>query len=408
MHSSLRQLIKIHLIPILIIISIHFLTIHFTKPLMFDSNEYLSISKNIFQNHEYSISPVNTEDFKGFKGEYPTRMRQPIYPLFLSLSFWLTGENKEFVLSLQLVLNILSYLLLYKIATFVFGDKYFSNSKFLLALYFPFWMLSTNILTETVFSFLLISTLFVFLKALIKSDIKLFLYSGIILGIAFLTRPIALFIILILGLVLLLYYPIKKSIYSWVMFFIGFILIITPWFLRNVFVLDDKTPLSSDGGYNFYSASLGINEKPWFESKEFNEIVGNGYYIDRDANEKFIQKGLSNFFENPFLFFSNGIKRVFDTWTYFPGTRDYADNKAFFLFTKVIQFGIVITALVGFLIEKSKILKLFILSPAISFSIVILFSYSISRFLIPVMPFIILLSGQGIYFLYRKLLAQKN
>lgn len=408
MHSSVRHLIKLHLIPIIIIITIHFLTINFTKPSMFDSNEYLSISKHIFQNHQYSISPVNTKDFSGFRGESPTRMRQPVYPLFLSLSFWLMSESKNFVLSLQLMLNILSYILLYKIAAIVFGDKLFSSSRFLLALYFPFWMLSTNILAETVFSFLLISGLFVFLKALIKNDKKLFFYSGVILGTAFLTRPIALFIILIIGLVPFLYYPKKKSMYSWGMIFIGFILIITPWFLRNVYVLNDKTPLSSDGGYNFYSASIGINEKPWFESKEFTEIVGNGYYLDRNANKKFIQKGLSNFSKNPFLFLSNGIKRVFETWTYFPGTRDYVDNKAFFLLTKIIQFGILLTALIGFIIGKDRILKFIILSPAISFSIVILFSYSISRFLIPVMPFIILLSGQGIYFLYKKILAYKN
>ena len=408
MELSLKKNIKTHIIPVLIIVSIHIFSAKFTSPVLFDSNEYLSIAQNIQQNHEYSVSKVNTDDFKEFKGESPTRMRQPVYPLFLYLFIWVFGTTVTFVLFIQLLLNIISYFLLIEISILVFGGELFIATKYFLSVYFPFWMLSASILTETVFSFFLIPAVYLLLKETKINNRKLFLFSGLLLGLAFLTRPIALFVILALGIAYLFFYPLTKSVKNWGLIFIGFIIVVSPWFIRNVVVFGDATPLSSDGGYNFYSATLGVNQKPWSESNEFKEIVGDGYYIDRNASEKFIKKGLSNFYHSPFTFFINGIKRVFNTWTYFPGTRAFENNGTLYAGTKIIQYLILATAFIGFVIGKNKTLVLLILAPVAGFTFVLLFSYSTSRFLIPIMPFVIILSGQGVKFIIDKAMFMKN
>lgn len=403
MQLSIYKKIKSYIIPILIIVTIHILALKFTSPVFFDSNEYLSISEHIFQNHEYSVSSINKDDFPLFKGESPTRMRQPLYPLFLSVFYSNTDNSLGIVLTVQLILNIFSFILLIKIAKLVFGNELFPGSKYLLAVYFPFWMLSAAVLTESLFSFLLMCCVYLFLRAVNTNKIITFFLTGTLLGFAFLTRPIALFVILGIILAYLINYSFKKTVKQGGIILLGFLLIIAPWFIRNIIDFNDVTPLSSDGGYNFYSATLGVNEKPWSESDEFDKIVGDGYYLDRNANEKFIQKGISNFSKSPVNFFSNGIIRVLKTWSYFPGTRAFESKKIIYFLTTVLQFLILISAGIGYFISRQKSLTIFILAPIFGFTFVLLFAYSTSRFLIPVMPFVILLSSQGVNYMLNKI-----
>lgn len=404
MKNYLNNPISYYLLPILIIIIIHVAASTFTDPILFDSNEYLSIAKNLYENNEYSISNVNTKDFGSFKGESPTRMRQPIYPIFLSFFYFSFGENLILLLILQLILSIISFLVFIKVGKIIFKDDYFSKSNFILAMYFPLWMLSASVLTETIFTLLLVLFIYYLIKASFEKKIDLFVYSGSILGISFLTRPIALFVLFALS-VFILVDKIHQFKLRFLLFLIlGFILAITPWFFRNIISLGDVTLLSSDGGYNFYNSTLGVDNKAWFDDLGFSESVSDGYYIDREANNNFMKLGLTNLKANPIQYFSFGVQRFIATWTYFPGSRYFKDNLKIFIPFTIVQLVILITAFFGFWSFRNYRGINFLLIPILAFSIVIFFSYSISRFLIPIIPFVLLLSGQGIM----RILAYRN
>lgn len=374
-------------------------SIYFINPITFDSHEYLSISKNIYEKGEYSVINQNFDDFNKFAGESPTRMRQPVYPLFLTISYWLFGRSTFLVLIIQFFLNLITFLLIMKSTELIFRDKLFWGSKYLIAIYFPFWVLSAFILTESIFSFLLTLSIYLYTKAIVRKNTKLFFATGIILGITFLTRPIAIFILPILIIPLILIYNFKKVFQNWLIISSSFLLIISPWFIRNAIMIGDLTPFSSDGGYNLWCASLGVEFKPWIDNSEFKNLVGDGYYIDRTSDKNFFEEGKSNMLNNPTKAFSNGFLRILKTWTYFPGSRNFQENKYLFLFTTIIQILILMTSLIGIFSDNQKTLKIIFLTPAIGFTTVILFSYSISRFLIPAMPFVLSLSGQGLLYL---------
>src|SRR3989304_211287 len=324
MKSNFRKsLFSRYKFPLLIILMIQLGSIYFINPITFDSHEYLSISKNIYEKGEYSVINQNFDDFNKFAGESPTRMRQPVYPLFLTISYWLFGRSTFLVLIIQFFLNLITFLLIMKSTELIFRDRLFWGSKYLIAIYFPFWVLSAFIFTESLFSFLLT---------------------------------------------------------------------LSPWFIRNASMIGDLTPFSSDGGYNLWCASLGVEFKPWIDNSEFKNLVGDGYYIDRTSDKNFFEEGKSNMLNNPTKAFSNGFLRILKTWTYFPGSRNFQENKYLFLFTTIIQILILMTSLIGIFSDNQKTLKIIFLTPAIGFTTVILFSYSISRFLIPAMPFVLSLS----------------
>ena len=396
-------------LPSLLVILIDLASLFNYEPVQFDSYEYLSVANNILNNGAYSVSQINSKDFPQFLGESPTRMRQPLYPVFLALLFFFFGNSIISVQLVQLILSILTLFLIIDIGKRIFGSDYSQINNIILSLYFPLWMLSANILTETVFILLTIISFRYYIISKEKKQSKFILLSGILLGLSFLTRPIALIIFFIIGIIHL--YPSKKVNYKYFsIFVIGFMLVIIPWTLRNYFVMDEFTPLSSDGGYNLYASTLGVNEKPWINDIGFNEAVQNGYYLDNQANKKFVNLAVKNFYNDPITYMIYGIKRIIKTWSYFPGSRIYENNSVIFYTFSLVQFSIIFLAICGWIKFRKKEYVTLLLVPVISFSIVLFFSYSISRFLIPVMPFVLILAGQyltDIKHIFRKM-SQKT
>lgn len=397
------------MLPSLLVILIDLASLFNYEPVQFDSYEYLSVANNILNNGAYSVSQINSKDFPQFLGESPTRMRQPLYPVFLALLFFFFGNSIISVQLVQLILSILTLFLIIDIGKRIFGSDYSQINNIILSLYFPLWMLSANILTETVFILLTIISFRYYIISKEKKQSKFILLSGILLGLSFLTRPIALIIFFIIGIIHL--YPSKKVNYKYFsIFVIGFMLVIIPWTLRNYFVMDEFTPLSSDGGYNLYASTLGVNEKPWINDIGFNEAVQNGYYLDNQANKKFVNLAVKNFYNDPITYMIYGIKRIIKTWSYFPGSRIYENNSVIFYTFSLVQFSIIFLAICGWIKFRKKEYVTLLLVPVISFSIVLFFSYSISRFLIPVMPFVLILAGQyltDIKHIFRKM-SQKT
>lgn len=380
-------------LPALLVILIHLVSLFKYESVQFDGYEYLSIANNIISNGQYSVSQINTEDFPQFLGESPTRMRQPLYPVFLALFFFFFGKSIISVQIVQLILSILTLFLIVDFGKRIFGSDYSRFNNIILSLYFPLWILSTSILTETVFIFFIIISFRYYIISKEKKEFKFIFLSGILLGLAFLTRPIALILFFIIGIIHI--YPSKKLNYKYVSIFVlGFMLVTIPWTLRNYFVMDEITPLSSDGGYNLYASTLGVNEKPWINDVGFIEAVQNGYYLDNRANKEFVNLAVKNFYNDPISYITFGIKRIIKTWSYFPGSRMFENNSIVFYAFSLIQFLIIILAIFGWIKFRRKNNLTLLIVPIIAFSIVLFFSYSISRFLIPVMPFVLLLAGQ--------------
>ncbi|MDP2363641.1 MAG: glycosyltransferase family 39 protein, partial [Ignavibacteria bacterium] len=196
MKMILQNYLNFQYIPVLLIILIHIIALKFVEPINIDSKEYLAISKSIYEKNEYSVLDLRIKEFKNFSEESPTRMRQPLYPLFLVSTYWSFGGSIYLVLTIQLFINILSYLFIVKIAQLIFNKDLFIGSFLFVALYFPLWLLSAIIFTETLFTFLLIMAIYFLTYSIIRENNKYLFLSGLFLGLSFLTRPIGLSLII--------------------------------------------------------------------------------------------------------------------------------------------------------------------------------------------------------------------
>lgn len=134
---------------------------------------------------------------QGAFGEF-SQARTPIYPIFISAIYSVFGQHPWVVLLFQIFISIGSILLVYKIARLWFNEKIALLAAGLMAID-PYGILYTqNLLTETIFVFLLLLGIYCALKLYHEQKLTLGVLSGIILALATLTRPISFYFPLIL------------------------------------------------------------------------------------------------------------------------------------------------------------------------------------------------------------------
>ena len=214
-----------------------------------DSAEYLALAENLRLGHGFTWD--KSAPF------HPNSFRTPIYPGFLFLARFLFGSY-EAALIIQSVLVVLSAYLLYLI-----GKEYFNRKIALwsagIFLFVPFSVnVSVKFLTQTLFLSLLILSVWSWVQFLKKQQNKYFLLTSILLPALALTRPIAQYIVpvFILSLAYAAYFGqinlgLKRFLKLGVAMSIVFIVILTPWLIRN-YSLFGHFKLSSITPYQLY------------------------------------------------------------------------------------------------------------------------------------------------------------
>jgi len=364
---------------------------------VYDSREYLGIASSLYQKHVYGIEGVHFPEFENFRGEVHTRMRMPGYPLFLVLLYEMLGHKLIIVQVCQVILNIVTLYISFVIGKTVFRDHLWPGTLVVLGLYFPLWLTSAFVLTEALFTFFL--TLFMlFLRTGLNSSSRLRLAAaGTFLGAAFLTRPIALLVCIFAILPIWFHVRLwRETLAAWAILTVAFMLTMSPWLVRNIVVFGDYTPLSTDGGYNLWYGTLNQGEPRWWNSPEFKMAVGEGYYITREADAKFREMAMRRIMVAPVRFLFRGILRAAGVWTYFPGSRVFRARPFLFSLCTFVQAIVVICAFRGVL-AVDRATASYLLLPAVSLTFILLATKAVSRFVVPAMPFVLLLAGQGLY-----------
>ncbi len=380
---------------IIIILMMQVIAIINLPPIGIDSREYLSLGRSLLEGKGYSITNFYEPGSESFNQEIPSRMRQPLYPLFLIPFYWLPGQSILFLQIVQLIINFLTFLLLLKCSKEVFGTKVWTWTPVLIALYYPLWISSAYVLTEVLFTFLISISIYFLIKSVKSNNKILFILTGLSVGATFLTRPIALLVVGVILFSLIMYYGFWSGLKFWGFLLIGFLLVTSPWVIRNAISLREVTPFSSDGGFNIWVGALNLDTLPPHDDPEFQRIVSNSYYHERFANARFTEEGIKIIKSKPLKTFWDGLIRIPKTWYYLPGTKNLINKFYFFIPLSLFQSSLVLLAIYGF-IRSTKKIALLLIIPAISISMVFFISLGIARYLIPAMPLVLLLSGQGI------------
>ena len=372
-----------------------------------DPKEYLTLSGNVFHGKGYSLSGL-------IQREDPVRTRQPVYPLFLILFYWLPGGKLLFVQLAQFVLHGLTFFLVFLIARDTFGDELWAGTIVALAIYFPLWLTSAFVSTECVFSFFIALSMFVFWKAL-KSGRGLWplILSGTCLGLMFLTRPAGLALPFLSFFTLWYHFGFRKAFLRWGVIVTAFLVVLFPWFLRNVISLNEYTAFSAEGGHGVWEASLE-NERRGVDGEmvmsyspppEIQAVARARGYCDHSPEVKklYIQEAIENVKKAPFSYLARGIARVAWVWSYFPGSRIFYKNSLVFGLFSLVQIFLLLFAAIGFYFVLGPKERTYYLLPVLALTFPLLFHAARSRYIIASMPFVIVVAGQGLYYLRKKL-----
>ena len=189
------------------------------------------------------------------------------------------GHNYNFVYFFQICLFSLTCLLTYLISKNIFNNKVAALSGILISVFPTLANYPSYILSETLFSFLLIFSIFLLLKSFISRKTSIFFCSGIFLGLVGLTKSVGVFFILFVIILMIINYKRLKERFFLNLFIliIGFTTIVLPWSLRN-YKTFDTFQISLRGGHTLWMSAnqLDYSKKQIIQSivYNFSETIG--------------------------------------------------------------------------------------------------------------------------------------
>lgn len=238
--------------------------------------------------HRLALSVLNNKSFEDFGA-----LRTPGYPVFVALIYGISSGSVWFVLLMQILLSLGSVFLVYKISLTIFSRKIALLSAFLFTIDLHQVFYSVALMSETLFVFLFLASIYYLCKGIKKNSLSSICLSAFILGIATLVRPISylfpfIAVIIIFGLGNL---KLKMRMAYSLFFSVIFMVSISPWLLHN-YSNFGEAKLSSASGYNLL-----------FQYVAFTEVYKTGKTIDKvtmDFNNLAVKQGADSAGRNSF------------------------------------------------------------------------------------------------------------
>jgi 4-amino-4-deoxy-L-arabinose transferase-like glycosyltransferase len=244
-----NKLLSKHSIWLLLIICASFI---FKLYLIITYKNRLTLSSDDLNYIKSAIALLRSGIFTFHNYNEPTVFVMPLYPFFLAALFKVFGYGLlgfQAVRIVQAIISCASIFIIFLIAKKLFNRKVAFIASFFYAFYIPNIITSGYFLTETLFAFLLI--LLIYLSLIFaESPSKLkFAGLGLLYTVATLCRPtIAIFPVLLIIYCLVKKIKLKNLIAPFLAFSFIFILIMTPWWVRNYKEYGEFIPLSAASG----------------------------------------------------------------------------------------------------------------------------------------------------------------
>jgi 4-amino-4-deoxy-L-arabinose transferase-like glycosyltransferase len=209
------------------------------KPLIGDAKYYVVYANNIVKNNTFSKEKINPK---------PDSFWSPGYPTFLAINLYIseiTGfDYYDTVVIFQMLLGSIVVVLTFLLGN-MFLNFWWSLSAALLTIISPHLIsYSIFLITETLFSFLLLSGIYFFCSYLNKNRKYLLWLSGLIFGLAYLTNQVLFFYPLLI--ILLLAFFKKITLRKSIPFFLIYFIFVFSWSIRNSINVEEGSLDSSN------------------------------------------------------------------------------------------------------------------------------------------------------------------
>jgi len=222
-----------------------------------DSDHYWGLAKSIHDNGTFVNNEIVTSpQAKSFNK--PNAFRVPGYPLFLS-AFWNIEEGYKYVPIVQFLLGLLGIYLLYLLAKKIFSEKVAQIASIIFLFEPTFLTVNFFILSDTLFMVLFLWFLIKSVEFFKTNNYKHLVLTGLLLAIATLVRPVAMYLPILFVVVLIYHYrkSFEKIVLSVVIFLVAVGVFLSPWYIRN-YVNFDKAFLTTLPAYNSWRYYIGF------------------------------------------------------------------------------------------------------------------------------------------------------
>ncbi|HLC82336.1 MAG TPA: glycosyltransferase family 39 protein, partial [Bacteroidia bacterium] len=371
----------------------------------------------------------------------PDYYRTPVYPIFIAFAELIGPEGFSIIL-LQIIIAVLTCYFAHRIAYLLTTNSFISNTAALIvAIDLPSVALTNLVLTETLFTFLLVISFYFFIRYFQTGKTSGLVFTAIFSGLLILCRPIAFFIPFLFSAFILYrsYRDIRNLFKLLIIHFCTVFLTLSPWLIRNkitfnhffLSVIREHNLLNYQAGavYAEVSGQPLPRTQSYLRWKTFKEFKGNAHEQPYEY-AKFIEKeALSIITDNPAIFLKQQATQV--AYFFLKPTRAFfeiqlgnwgkgyntipREFKVFHNFWKgtskiiltlvIFQLSLMtlvyIFFLAGLLYMKKNQLQLplvLFLFTIICFSLLNLPPATESRFRVPVVPLIAIISSCGFYY----------
>lgn len=405
--NKLKEFVRVHrwwtiFLGISFVLTIGFAFLFRIHPVV-DARAYDQIAMNLLSGNGF-----REDAQQSFLFDTAMLRAGPGYEFFLAGIYVVFGHHYEAVWVIQALLHTFSALLLFFIAKKLFGEKG-TWVGMIAALFFAFSPdlieNSAMLMTETLYLFLTILTVWCFLFTFEKIQWGRSLLLGVVTGIAFLTRPP-----LLLFIPFFLFFFWKRK--AWLeggIFLLGFIVVLAPWVVRNYILFRAVVPTTFIGEYNLWIGNT-LNSDGGQISEGFNPITT---YVSEQGLLGLSQKAKNEFFAffvaHPLRFIELtavrtvrflSLIRPMGFWFYATGA-----VKMSIVFSSLIWIGALFTAgfagLLAMWKEKEEKIKYFVLLAATA-PVFLLVTVVQSRYRFQIYPFLAVGVGYIAYEVWKK------
>jgi len=209
--------------------------------------EYLTLARNLMAHGIFSLET---------SAPYaPSIRRAPFYPAFLALFDWLGLGSPAVVASIQAVMDAAVAVAVLVLAQRLVRSKWARAAALMYALHPGAIVSSTTLLSETVFTDLLVGSALALVVGLERSRLWLVAISGFWLGLAILCRPTALLLPGAIVVVLQFAREVRRPFVVAAIFLGAVTSLLCPWIIRSSLLAGRFVPVQTYGAVNFYVAT---------------------------------------------------------------------------------------------------------------------------------------------------------
>lgn len=267
-----RRKIFISMIMLGLFLRIAFVFFH-PYPDINDAYQYDLIAKNIMSG--YGISQETEPPYA------PQIDRVPFYPIFMAFIYSMFGHHFIAIRIVQAILSMITAFFVYLIAKVIIRKNDTLSTLplvgFILTLLCPFLIIFVSILfAETLTAFLITLSLLLFLYGIYDNKLIFYFFSGISIGLAFMTRPEVFAFPIILAAAHLFINPHKITVRHIATYLLPFFLIWSIWIVRNYFAFNKFIPITAQAGTGLlvgtYPPNRYIKDFPEEVAEEYSKV----------------------------------------------------------------------------------------------------------------------------------------